>query len=189
MGIEGRKTNLGDLITKATEAMTTFGPAVMFYSLAAVVLVFAGYAVVSRKIDHSAFSLMASFSGVAGIYVLLGSDFLAVTQVVVYVGGIMVLVVFGVLLTDRLPIEFRQLSRVTVFQGLAVAVPLFIVLVAAIFATRWPHVAPTVEIEEGTTGAIGQLLMTDYLFPFELASIVLLVALVGAARLARGGRA
>jgi NADH-quinone oxidoreductase subunit J len=178
---------LDGILDKVTEALATFGPALMFYGLAAVVVGFAAYAVAAKKIDHSAFALMASFSAVAGIYALLGSDFLAVTQVVVYVGGIMVLIVFGVLLTDRLPLEFRQVSRVTVLQGLAVAVPAFLGLLWAISGTRWPG-GGSPPGDEGTTRGIGELLMTEYLFPFELASIVLLVALIGAARLARGGR-
>ncbi len=176
------------ILDKVTEALATFGPALMFYGLAAVVLGFAAYAVAAKKVDHSAFALMASFSAIAGVYALLGSDFIAVAQVVVYVGGIMILIVFGVLLTDRLPLEFRQISRVTVLQGLFVAVPTFLGLAWAVTGTRWAERAPPEELAGGTTGPIGTLLMTDYLFPFELASIVLLVALIGAARLARGGR-
>jgi NADH-quinone oxidoreductase subunit J len=177
-----------DLIAKAADALGLYGPAILFYGLAAVVVVAAACAVVSKKIDHSAFWLMGCFAGVAGVYAMLGSDFVAVTQVVVYVGGIMVLIVFGVLLTDRLPVEFRQINRETVLQGMAVALPVLGAVLWAVLGTRWPEV-PVAEPEKaGTTAGIGTLLMTDYLFPFEFASLLLLVALVGAARLARGGR-
>ena len=171
--------------------MDLYGPALAFYGLAALILAAGAYAVVSKKIDHSAFSLMACFSGVAGLYALLGSDFLAVTQIVVYVGGIMVLVVFGVLLTDRLPIEFRQVTRGTAVQGLLVAIPVAGALLWAAVGTRWPEtiLAPAGQGGPGTTEGIGRLFLGDYLFPFEFASLLLLVALVGAARLARGGRA
>jgi NADH:ubiquinone oxidoreductase subunit 6 (subunit J) len=172
-------------LDKLTAAIGTFGPAILFYGVAGLVLAAALYAVIAKKIDHSAFSLMACFTGVAGIYAMLGSDFIAVTQIIVYVGGIMVLVVFGVLLTDRLPVEFRQINRETVITGLAVAIPVMVALVWAVAGTRWPVIA--LPDAKPTTAGIGKLLLTDYLFPFEFASVLLLVALVGAARLARGG--
>jgi NADH-quinone oxidoreductase subunit J len=158
--------------------------------MAGVVVAAAAYAVLAKKIDHGAFSLMACFTGVAGLYAMLGSDFLAVTQVIVYVGGIMVLIVFGVLLTDRLPIEFRQITRETAVQGLAVAIPVAAALLWAALGTDWPtrEVTSPAADDPGTTAGIGKLLLTDYLVPFEFASVLLLVALVGAARLARGGR-
>jgi len=179
---------LVELLEKAEAALGAYGPAILFYGMAGLVVAAAVYAVLAKKIDHGAFSLMACFTGVAGLYALLGSDFLAVAQVVVYVGGIMVLVVFGVLLTDRLPIEFRQITRETAVQGLAVAVPVAVALLWAALGTAWPERAPAAPLPEGTTEGIGVLLMTDYLLPFEFSSLLLLIALVGAARLARGGR-
>jgi NADH:ubiquinone oxidoreductase subunit 6 (subunit J) len=179
---------LADLLTKLEAALGTYGPAILFYGMAGLVVAAAAYAVLAKKIDHGAFSLMACFTGVAGLYALLGSDFLAITQVIVYVGGIMVLIVFGVLLTDRLPIEFRQITRETAVQGLAVAVPVAVALLWAAVGTDWPTRDLAAPAAEGTTAGIGKLLLTDYLLPFEFASVVLLVALVGAARLARGGR-
>ena len=181
---------MAESIGKLNELLALYGPAILFYGVAALVVAAAAYAVWAKKIDHSAFSLMACFTGVAAIYALLGSDFLAVTQVIVYVGGIMILIVFGVLLTDRLPVEFRQINRDTVVQGMFVAVPVLVALLWAVLGTRWP-VAPgplPAPAPEGTTAGIGRLLLTDYLFPFEFASVLLLVTLVGAARLARGGR-
>jgi len=181
---------LVEKIGQLNELLARFGPAILFYGVAGLVVLAAAYAVWAKKIDHSAFSLMACFTGVAGIYALLGSDFLAVTQVIVYVGGIMILVVFGVLLTDRLPVEFKQINRETVVQGAFVAIPVLAALLWAVLGTRWPtHAGPLPPPSpEGTTAGIGKLLLTDYLFPFEFASVLLLVALVGAARLARGGR-
>ena len=177
-----------DYLREANEALGVYGPGILFFGIAGLVLVSAAYAVWAKKIDHSAFSLMACFSGVAGLYALMGSDFVAVTQVIVYVGGIMVLVVFGVLLTDRLPVEFRQITRETVTQGMFVAIPAGAALLWAVLGTSWPTKAPGAVPAAGTTEGIGRLLLTDYLFPFEFASVLLLVALVGAARLARGGR-
>ena len=183
-------TDLADQIAKLNGLLAQYGPAILFYGIAGLVIAAAAYAVWARKIDHSAFALMACFSGVAGIYAFLGSDFLAVTQVIVYVGGIMILIVFGVLLTDRLPVEFHQISRETVVQGAFVAIPVLAALLWAVLGTRWPTLPGPVAAPapEGTTAAIGKVLLTDYLFPFEFASVLLLVTLVGAARLARGGR-
>jgi NADH-quinone oxidoreductase subunit J len=177
--------DLAELLGKANALLGQYGPALLFLALAGLVLGSAAYAVWAKKIDHSAFALMACFTGVAGLYAMLGSDFIAVAQVVVYVGGIMVLVVFGVLLTDRLPVEFRQISRETVVQGAFVAIPAAAALLWAVLGTDFGAVVPG--RATGTTEAVGTLLLTDYLFPFEFASVLLLVALVGAARLARGG--
>jgi NADH:ubiquinone oxidoreductase subunit 6 (subunit J) len=181
---------VAEKIGKLNELLALYGPAILFYGVAALVIASAAYAVWAKKIDHSAFSLMACFTGVAAVYALLGSDFLAVTQVIVYVGGIMILIVFGVLLTDRLPVEFRQISRETVVQGMFVAIPVLVALLWAVLGTRWPTTPGPLPapLPEGTTAGIGRMLLTDYLFPFEFASVLLLVALVGAARLARGGK-
>jgi NADH:ubiquinone oxidoreductase subunit 6 (subunit J) len=175
-------------LAKLTALIGLYGPALLFYGVAGFVLATAAYAVWARKIDHSAFALMGCFSGVAAVYAMLGSDFVAVAQVIVYVGGIMILVVFGVLLTDRLPVEFKQINRETVTQGMFVAIPVLAALLWAVLGTRWPTTATTAPAAGGTTAGIGKLLLTDYLFPFEFASLLLLVALVGAARLGRGGK-
>src|SRR3990172_7009771 len=74
---------------------------VIFYFFAAITIASAAVVVFSRNIIYSAFALLFTFFGVAGIYVLLGADFIAVTQLLVYVGGILVLLVFGVMLTNR----------------------------------------------------------------------------------------
>lgn len=167
------------------------GPAIAFWIFAALIAGTALFAACARKIVHSAFALMATFFGVAGIYALLGSDFLAVTQVLVYVGGIMILIVFGVLLTDRVPDEYRTGSPRRPFWAVVAAGLTFAAIAGALKGTRWP-VAEAVAKAGGlpeagsTVEGIGRSLLTDYLIPFEFASILLLVVLVGAARLARG---
>ncbi len=161
-----------------------------FFSCAAVAIGSALLAATARKIVHSAFSLLATFFGVAGIYAVLGSDFMAVAQVVVYVGGILVLLVFGVLMTDRVPDEFRVIAPRRYVPAVIAATLTFVGLAWAITGTAWmrlPHVKVDPGAFEPTTAAIGRSLLTDYLLPFEFASILLLVVLVGAARVARGG--
>ncbi len=166
------------------------GLTLAFYVFAALAVGSGVLAAASRNIVHSAFSLIATFFGVAGIYALLGSDFLAVTQVVVYIGGILILLVFGVLLTDRIPTEFRIDRPRNYLPAVITAGLVFTGLAWSITGTSWarlPHVAKAMPEAEPTTHAIGVSLLTDYLLPFEFASILLLVVLVGAARVARGG--
>ena len=163
------------------------GATIAFWLFAVMTLGAAVYAACAKKIVHSAFALMASFFGVAGIYAVLGSDFLAATQILVYVGGIMVLICFGVLLTDRVPDEYRvgsprRYGPAFLAAGLAGAA-----LLAAISSARWPFATKDLPEAVSTIDGIGTKLFTDYLIPFEFASILLLMVLVGAARLARGG--
>src|SRR5713101_323405 len=98
---------------------------IVFYFFAVITVGSGGIVVMSRNIIHSAFSLLFTFFGVAGIYVLLNADFLAVTQLLIYVGGILVLLLFGVMLTHKL-YDLDLKSEVTQFlPGLIVSVGLF----------------------------------------------------------------
>ena len=164
------------------------GIQIAFYLFAALTIGSALFAATAKRIVHAAFSLMATFFGVAGIYAILGSDFLAVTQVIVYVGGILVLIVFGVLLTDRVPEEFKVGKARNWLPAVVAAGLVFVALAGTAMSAKWPHLVKG-ELPEATTTvqAIGRSLLTDYLIPFEFASILLLIVLVGAARLARGG--
>ena len=159
-----------------------------FFVFAAITAGSALFAATAKNIVHAAFSLMATFFGVAGIYAILGSDFLAVTQVIVYVGGILILIVFGVLLTDRVPEEYRVTKPRNYLPALVAAGLVFVALAGAFLNAKWPKlVKGDMPAATTTVEAIGRSLLTDYLIPFEFASILLLVVLVGAARLARGG--
>ena len=159
------------------------GEAISFYVLATVTVASAAVVVLARSLIYSAFALLFTFFGVAGLYVLLGADFLAATQLLVYVGGILVLLLFGVMLTHKLyDLDLR--SEVTQFlPGLIVAAGLFAVLVLTFNKTQWaagPGRPPA-----ATTAEIGRLFMGQYILPFEAASVLLLVALMGAAMIVR----
>jgi NADH-quinone oxidoreductase subunit J len=164
------------------------GVELAFYAFAALTVGSALFAATAKRIVHAAFSLMATFFGVAGIYAILGSDFLAVTQVLVYVGGILVLIVFGVLLTDRVPDEYKVVKPRNWLPAVIASGLVFVALAGAAMSAKWPNLVKG-QLPEATTTVetIGRSLLTDYLIPFEFASILLLVVLVGAARLARGG--
>jgi len=156
---------------------------VIFYLVAAVTVVFAAVVAFSRNIVHSAFSLVGTFGGVAGIYVLLGADFVAAVQVLIYVGGILVLILFAVMLTHRIAeVEITNRS-VGKLPALITAGILLFILVQAIQETRWVKAQETGYLP--TTAQIGDLFLQNYLLPFELASVVLLVALIGAVILSR----
>lgn len=150
-----------------------------FFSLAGGVVV-----VFSRNIMYAAFALLFAFFGIAGFYVLLHADFLAVTQVLIYIGGILVLMLFGVMLTNKV-------VNVDMKTGTLQTVPAMIVAavvggsLAGIFYSTWSTTEASAPVMVTSTPGIGTLLMTSYLLPFEIASVILLVALVGAAMVAR----
>jgi NADH-quinone oxidoreductase subunit J len=156
-----------------------------FYLFAALT-VFSGACVVFfRNIVYSAFMLFLTFFGVAGLYVFMGADFLAATQVLLYVGGILILIIFGVMLTRKVMDLEVQETRVNFIQGLLLTAIFLAVLLGVAFRTEWA-ISGTGAMKP-TTRTIGNLLMTDYLLPFEVASLLLLGALIGAALLARKG--
>jgi NADH-quinone oxidoreductase subunit J len=155
-----------------------------FFVFAFITLASACIVVFSKNIVYSAFSLLFTFFGVAGLYALLQADFLAVTQILIYVGGILVLLLFGVMLTSKVVnVELKTGTLHTVPALLLVAVVAG--TLSGLFYTSWKGAAPAPSTLGTTTPTLGQLLMTTYLLPFEIASVILLVALIGAAWFAR----
>lgn len=154
----------------------------IFYVLALLTVIPGFFVVFSRNIVHAGFSLLFTLLGVAGLYAMLGADFLAVTQVVVYIGGILVLVMFTVMMT-RIPIGFRRRGLDLHVPAGIFAVALFALIYKVITSTDWPLHTP--EEPAATTAEIGTNFMTNYIFPFEYASLLLLVAMIGAAILIR----
>jgi NAD(P)H-quinone oxidoreductase subunit 6 len=156
---------------------------VVFYLLAAVTVASALGVALSHNVVYSAFSLMGTLLGVAGLFVLLGADFLGVVQLLVYVGGILVLTLFAVMLTHRIA-DVHVSNR-------AVGRPAGAVIVGAVFlwmvyvAGRATWVTKPAVTAEPTTYAIGNAFLTTYILPFEIASVVLLVALIGAVVVSR----
>jgi len=156
---------------------------ILFLIVAVVTVGSAAIVVLSRSLIYSAFSLLFTFFGVAIIYVYLGADFLAATQVLIYVGGILVLLLFGVMLTHRLYSLNLKTETFQVIPGFLIAFAVFISLALVSTRTKW-HVVADKPLAP-TTDMIGTLFLIEYLLPFEIASILLLVALIGAAMLVR----
>jgi len=162
---------------------------VVFYAFALVTVISAAVVVFSKNIVHSAFSLMFTFFGVAGLYVMLSADFIAVTQVLVYVGGILVLILFGVMLTTRVINVELKTGTLHAAPASILAALLVGTLCGVFYMTEWVTPAPPKGAAAASTASsIGQALMTTYLLPFEVASVVLLVAMIGAAMIARRER-
>jgi NADH-quinone oxidoreductase subunit J len=155
---------------------------IVFYGFAAMTVVSAVSVAVSRRVVYAAFSLLFTFFGVAGLYAFLSADFLAAAQVLIYVGGILVLLLFGVMLTQRITQMEVRTASIQVVPAAMVAVLLLALLLAVAFGTPWQTMA---RAGGPTTEAVGRALLTSYALPFELSSILLLAALIGAALLAR----
>lgn len=146
-------------------------------------LLSAFFVVSNKNIVHSAFFLLFTFFGVAGIYVLLGADFVAIVQLIVYVGGILILMLFGVMLTNKITnVEIK--TGTTNVLASVIGVGLFTgALLAAMINSNWKIIDS--EIPMQTTADLGHLLINEYVLIFELLGIILLVALIGAASIAR----
>jgi len=156
---------------------------IIFYLFAVVTVVSAIVVVTSKNIIYSAFSLLFTLFGIAGLYVLLGADFVAVVQIMVYVGGILILLLFGVMLTNKITSVDIRTGTINIFPALLGSMLLLCVLIVLFLSTEW--VTVPAELSKSTTAGIGKLLLTEYVLIFELLGILLLVALIGAASIAR----
>lgn len=159
---------------------------IIFFTFAAIIVISAMGVVFSRKMMYSAFSLLFTFFGVAGLYVTLSADFIALTQIMVYIGGILILIIFGVMLTSKITgvdIKSGALGKAQLTAGALIATTILIVLSVMFANVQW-FTAPMPKTET-TIDAIGFSLFTEYLLAFFIGAIMLLVAFIGAAKIAR----
>ena len=159
----------------------------IFYGFALLTIASALAVVTVRNIVHAAFALMVTLFGVAGLYVFLQADFLAATQVIVYVGGILVLILFGVMMTSG-RLEMRiHVERGQLLLGGGISLALLMLLLTVIANTPgWENLTDDGTALEPTTKRIGHLILNGkFLLPFEVVSVLLLVALIGAALISR----
>jgi len=155
----------------------------IFFLLAALAIGSAAVVALSKNIIYSTLALLGTFLGVGGMYILLSADFLAATQVLVYVGGTLTLILFAVMLTAR--IEEKKVSNPhrSLPTGIALAVVVLLILgKLAHTATSW---TATGHAQNPSTAKLGHAFLSDYLLPFEIASVVLLGAMIGSVLLAR----
>ena len=159
--------------------------AIVFYVLAAVMVASAVMTITRKSPVHSAVFLVLSFLCLAGIFVTLEAEFLAAVQVLVYAGGIMVLFLFVVMLVKLDEVEGTSRTWQAI-GGSVVALLLVLVLMSALVDWRPTAVddVSSFRVGGGNLQAVGAMLYRDYLLPFELASVLLLVAMIGAVVLA-----
>jgi len=166
------------------------GEAIAFYVISAFVLIFAVLVVTAREAVHSVVFLVIDFLFVAALYALLGAEFLAIIQILVYAGGIVVLYLFVVMLVNlkRPPEAYSDPHRHTKI-GFALAVAILVevgIIAAKGYISPSPASAAAASLPvTGNTQEVGWLLYTSYLIPFEVASMLLLVAMIGAIVLAK----
>ena len=150
----------------------------VFYLVAALTIGSALGVALSRNIVYSAFSLMVALLGVAATFILLGSDFLGVVQLLVYVGGILVLTLFAVMLTHRIADVNVSNRSVGQLAGAVLTGGLLVWMVRTAQSAAW--VVREAKPPEPTVYGVGEAFLTTYLLPFEVASVVLLAVLIGA---------
>ena len=160
---------------------------IVFWILSFVILV-SGFMVVSlRNIFHCAMFLILCLSGVAGIFILLNAEFLAAAQVLIYVGAVAILMVFAIMLTSNL--ASRKIMMTNQKAGAAL-LACMVFAVGVLFLIKITDRAAVWQMSEEALPAdnvlvIGKLLMTKFMLPFEVVSIILLAAMIGAIVLAR----
>jgi len=165
------------------------GEAIAFYIIAGFILIFAVLVVTAKEAVHSVVFLVIDFLFVAALYASLGAEFLAIIQILVYAGGIVVLYLFVVMLVNlkRPPEAYADPHRRTTLGfALSAAMLLEIGVIASYgYVKPAPALAAAAAPVTGNTEEVGWLLYTSYLIPFEIASMLLLVAMIGAIVLAK----
>jgi len=156
---------------------------IMFLTLLAAVGV-----VMLPHIFHAALSLVSVLIGIAAVYIALQAEFMGVVQILLYVGAIMTLIIFAIMLTHRLGDKKILQTSGLAYPAFLGSFALFAVLVRLIFSTPWPAQNHALDPDaHATVLDIGIAMMGPYVFPFEVISVVLIAALIGAVILARKG--
>jgi NADH-quinone oxidoreductase subunit J len=155
----------------------------IFYILAAFTIWAGAVVVLGKNIVRAAVALIFSFCGIAALFVLLEADFLAAVQVLIYVGGITILLLFAIMLTSRISSRTTRVINDQVFLSALAGLGILTGLVYASLKGIGPMASPPTLPE--TTPFLGKALLTTYVLPFEVVSILLLAAMVGAIILAR----
>lgn len=156
--------------------------ALLFYAFAVLIVGAAAVMVFSKNIVHAAFALMFTLAGLAVFYAMLSAGFVAVTQLLVYVGGILVLILFGVMLTTRGYFEKVTVRTVNMVPAVLFSAVVGGVLLYVVFRTVW--VLEPLGQEDAVISVLGERLLTDFMLPFQVAGVLLLLAIIGAVLMA-----
>src|SRR5260370_29461145 len=160
-------------------------PLIIFFVLAAMAVVGALSLILQRPPIHSALSLIVVMVALAGLYLLMGAEFVAAVQIIVYGGAIMGLFVFVIILLNAGVEERTNLSKLAGFAGIPLAVPLTAFLAAAVARSQDAVQAAAQSGAPAPTKALANLLFQDFVYPFELTSFLILIAILGAIVLAQ----
>jgi NADH-quinone oxidoreductase subunit J len=156
----------------------------LFYALAALSMVSGAGVAFSRSIIYSALSLLGTLLGIGALFVFLSADYVAISQLLIYIGGVLVLILFAVMLTSKIGDRSHTNPSVGVFPGIVLTVALVAVLGYVVTKSPW-IVKPDAPQINQTARTIGDVFLKEYLLPFEVASLVLLATLIGAVVIAR----
>ncbi len=162
-----------------------------FFVFAAITVAGAFYLLFTKNVLYAAFSLLLTLLGISGLFVFAGADFLAVSQIMIYVGGILILLIFGIMLTNNKNFQRNNLqpNKIEVehhnrYWAVLVAVLVFLCFLKIIFNANFYIIGK--QIHKGSSiQQIGINLMTDYILAFEVIGIFLLAALIGAVYIAK----
>ena len=160
------------------------GATLAFYLFAVLAVLSAVGVVTLRNVMHSALCLALTLMNVAGLFVLVNASFLAAVQVILYAGGIMVLIVFAIMLIQRLTGDHQSQTNEQAVVALGVCGVLGVIMTMVVGGTTFQTAEPAL-VPGGTARVLGELLLTRYMVPFEAASVLLLAAMVGVVVLAR----
>ncbi|HDN79788.1 MAG: NADH-quinone oxidoreductase subunit J [Chloroflexi bacterium] len=156
---------------------------IAFVIFSLIALIGAFLVVTTRRLFHSALALVLSFVGVAGLYILLEAEFLAALQILIYVGAIAILIIFAVIVTRHLMDPKARAFNEQWWRAALVAAGLFLILVFTIAKVPWP--VSEAPLPTNVIFSMGSSFVGTYLVPFEVISVLLMVALVGAIIIAR----
>ena len=156
---------------------------VAFGLIVALTLGSAFVVVLSQQLLYSAIALLFTLFGIAGLYIFMWADFMAGVQIIVYIGGILVLLIFGIMLTNKISSVNISHTSLQKSVGAVIALGVLGLLIPMILNTSWYQLSSKEPSQ--TADSIGRLLMMEYLLPYEVASLLLLGALIGAAMLSR----
>ena len=156
----------------------------LFYFFEACAGVAAVAIIFSRNLFYATLLLLGCLLSIAGLYVLAWAEFVAVTQLLVYAGGVLVLILFGIMLTAKTGAKPMIVLHANEFSGAIIGIGFIVLMVYALVSEPTSVATPEAITSSNAVESIGMSLMTTYLLPFEIAGILLLVALIGAAVIA-----
>ena len=154
----------------------------LFWILAAVMIGSALLVVTMRDIIRCGLALIVCFGSLAGIYVVIGAPLIAAAQVIVYIGGISVLILFAIMLTQTKDAPSRLVFQTQAVPAAIASIVIAVVIALAIAATDWGELAARVRVG---TDTLSKVLFDQYVLPFEIVSVLLLAAVIGGVFLAK----